>query len=261
MMKELLIINAGNTHIETVLLPLSASFDWKDFPEEKRKILSREELPDFLKKCPDNIPLAASSVVPELTELLIDSGAFVVNKNKRFPFDTSRMDISTVGADRLANAAALTGGKLPAICIDFGTAITFETVEADIAFTGGAILPGRKLMRQALHDHTALLPLLPLTDTPSRLPAAAGKNTKEAMLLGTDLACIGGVKEVLERIKGELEKKYPGQKIRICACGGDRKFFLKAMPFLEETPFLTLEGIARIWQANQEEISSGEAKE
>ena len=66
---------------------------------------------------------------------------------------------------------------LPAVSIDFGTAITFEVLEEDGNFTGGAILPGRQLMRHALHDHTALLPLVPLTESLDALPQKAGKNT------------------------------------------------------------------------------------
>lgn len=247
-MKELLIINAGNTHIETLKIDLQKPFDWQKDPAEYRKVFSPREFEEKWQSLSKGCSIAASSVVPQWTLLFKKSGAFIVSKDIKYPFSSLQMDMKSVGADRIANAAALTEGALPAICIDFGTAITFETLEGNGAFTGGAILPGRKLLRQALHDHTALLPLVPLTSSPSLLPEGTGKNTADAILLGTDRACIGAVKEVLEGIRNDLEKKYPGCKIRICACGGDRKFFLEKLSFMEEAPFHTLRGIYCLWK-------------
>lgn len=253
MKQKLLIVNCGNTHIET--LAVSVPFPGGNFPseirEKDRKIFTLEEFTLFLEELPEDVFICAASVVPSLAGLLASKGAFLVNKEKKMPFKTAKIDISTVGADRLANAAALCNGALPAICMDFGTAITFEVVEEDGSFTGGAILPGRKLMRHALHDHTALLPLIPFTENVTKLPEGAGKNTLEAMLLGTDKACIGAVKEILQHLYRDLSQKYPGRKIRLCACGGDRKFFLQAIPEMEETPFLTLEGIYRFLLENE----------
>ncbi|MBO5760890.1 MAG: type III pantothenate kinase [Lentisphaeria bacterium] len=253
MIQNLLIVNCGNTHIETCFLsvPRSERLFLPSFADGERKILTEKEFASFLDELPEDTIICGASVVPSLAELLSSKGAFLVNKEKKMPFGTEKMDISTVGADRLANAAALCNGPLPAICIDFGTAITFEVVEEDGSFTGGAILPGRKLMRHALHDHTALLPLIPLSGDISELPQEAGKNTFEAMLLGTDLASIGSVKEILHSLCKNLIKKYPGKKVRICACGGDRKFFLQAIPEMEDTPFLTMEGIYRFWRENE----------
>ncbi|MBO4303860.1 MAG: type III pantothenate kinase [Lentisphaeria bacterium] len=255
MMKELLVVNAGNTHIETLLVPDRTSFEQNGLSGGTRRVFTPEEFSRTWEALAEGKVIAAASVVPQFTKKLAASGAFLVTRDKKFPFRTDRVDMSTVGADRLANASFLCGGPLPAVSVDFGTAVTFEVVEEDRSFVGGAILPGRKLMRQALHDHTALLPLLPLTESLSQLPSGAGKNTKEAMLLGTDLACLGGVKEVLSGIRKDLERKYPGKPVRFCGCGGDRKFFLEALPFLEEVPFLTLQGICRIWRENGGEWS------
>lgn len=254
MEKELLIINGGNTHVELLTLSSAGMLDWQDPGEEKKKILSHEEFFQQWDILSGGKKVAASSVVPKLTSFLASKNVFLVNKEKRHPFLTGKIDINTVGGDRLANAAALCSmGQLPAICIDFGTAITFEVVEKDGSFTGGAILPGRKLMRYALHDHTGLLPLIPLASSPEELPAGPGKNTCEAMLLGTDLACIGAVKEILDQIKNDLESKYPNEKICLYGCGGDRRFFLSRLPGIKDTPLLTLQGVFRYFQENEGE--------
>ena len=62
-----------------------------------------------------------------------------------------------VGPDRLINAYAaahLLG--TPAIVVDCGTATTFDAVDSQGAFVGGAIAPGLKLGLEALATRTAL---------------------------------------------------------------------------------------------------------
>ncbi len=64
-----------------------------------------------------------------------------------------------VGADRLVNAvAAHAAYKGPMIVIDFGTATTFDVVDAEGNYCGGAIAPGINLSLQALHTAAAKLP-------------------------------------------------------------------------------------------------------
>ena len=252
MMKEILIVNGGNTHVECCILPVEqqAGKDIFLLADKEKLVFTLKEFPEKYDFLAENRIVAGSSVVPSFADFLRSKGAFLISREGILPFKTDHLDISTVGTDRMANASALLSGSLPAVCIDFGTAITFEVVEEDGNFTGGAILPGRQLMRYALHDHTALLPLVPLTASTDALPQKAGKNTREALLLGTDLACIGAVKEVLLLIMKDLKKKSPGKNIRICGCGGDCDYFLSSLPFIEKTPFLTLEGIYRFWRSN-----------
>ena len=49
--------------------------------------------------------------------------------------------------------------------------MTVDLVSPDGAFQGGAIFPGRKLMAAALHEYTALLPLVAGAET-TRRPSA-----------------------------------------------------------------------------------------
>src|SRR5579862_5063114 len=61
-----------------------------------------------------------------------------------------------VGADRIANAlGALARFSPPIVVVDFGTATTFDTIDRDGVYIGGAILPGVLLASQALAEHTA----------------------------------------------------------------------------------------------------------
>lgn len=164
--KNLTILNIGNTHVHV--------FDSLPDGSIVRRIVLAT--PDFMKTTAIWIEnprqTIAASVVPAVTEILRSSGVFVVSPKMTFPFSVRKLDLSTVGADRLANAAQLTDGKLPAVCIDFGTAVTFEVVTEDREFAGGAIMPGRMLLRRSLNDYTAQLPLIGITDL---IPAGAGK--------------------------------------------------------------------------------------
>lgn len=231
---SLRILNIGNTHVQVfdspgpdLFLPAecvpTADFD----PRSQSQYLPG---------------LAISSVVPALTTAFRGMGAFVISGTGKLPFAPSGLDFSTVGADRLANAAALLDGPLPALSVDFGTAVTFEYVTMDRQFAGGAILPGRMLLRQALHDHTAQLPLLPLYDAVPPLP---GTNTIDAMRIGTDGAVIGAVRSII----GQWKNLCPAGSLRIVACGGDRGFFLNHLDGLSDGgDFFTVRGIRKLWE-------------
>ena len=65
----------------------------------------------------------------------------------------------SVGADRVLNAMAA-HGKYPGdlIVVDFGTATTFDVVDAHGAYKGGIIAPGINLSLDALVSAAAKLP-------------------------------------------------------------------------------------------------------
>ena len=232
--RSLRILNIGNTHVQVFDSPGPDSFipgsscPTADFDPQSQTQFAQD--------------LAVASVVPALTETFRQMGVFVVSGAVKLPFAPSGLDLSGVGADRLANAAALLDGPLPALSVDFGTAITFEYVTASRQFAGGAILPGRMLLRQALHDHTAQLPLLPLYDTVPPLP---GMNTVDAMRIGTDGAVIGAVQSLI----GQWKRSCAPDSLRIIACGGDRGFFLKNLDNLSDGGDLfTIRGIRKLWE-------------
>ncbi len=179
----------------------------------------------------------AASVVPEVAARLAERKIyFISSADCHNLIDFSQVDATTLGADRVANCVALAHYfPLPGIVVDFGTAITVEIVDADRIFRGGAIAPGRVLMRRALHGGTAQLPEIPLS---SNFPALPGANTAEAIALGVDGGAIGMVRELLTRLKQKFSPRS------LVAVGGDADFFLPEFP--ELTPgqeFFTLQGI------------------
>ncbi len=146
---------------------------------------------------------------------------------------------SQIGADRLANAAGvLTRHGVPAIIIDFGTAVTFDVISAEPAYCGGVIAPGLGAMSGYLSRKTALLPEIELSEPPS----AIGKSTVHAMQAGAVFGYRGLVKEILARIREEL----PG-KPRIVATGGDAVLIAQGVTEIEVVdPDITLDGLRQV---------------
>lgn len=150
-----------------------------------------------------------------------------------------------IGADRLANAAAVTAlYGCPAIVVDFGTAVTFDIVSAQRKYIGGVIAPGLEAMTNFLYQRTALLPKLSLKEPHS----AVGRSTVEAMRSGAVIGYRGLVREIIARIKAE---RFPRQKLHVIATGGYADLIAKRLPEIDSVhPNLTLEGLRIVANLN-----------
>ena len=139
---------------------------------------------------PDITDVIISSTVPRvvfnlrvLSDRYFGTRPYVVGRpDCALPVDV-RVDTGTqVGPDRLVNTVAgydLYGGDI--IVVDFGTATTFDVVEADGAYVGGVIAPGVNLSLQALHEAAAALPHVDI----SRPQAVVGTNRAGMLLVTT----------------------------------------------------------------------------
>jgi type III pantothenate kinase len=144
----------------------------------------------------------------------------------------------TIGADRLANAAAVASlYGCPAVVVDFGTAVTFDIVSESRCYIGGVIAPGLEAMTNFLYQRTALLPKLSLKE-PRK---AVGKSTRGAMMAGAVYGYRGLVREILTRIKLE---SFPRRRVKVVATGGYARLIARQLPEIEWVhPNLTLEGL------------------
>ena len=151
----------------------------------------------------------------------------------------------TIGADRLANAAAVCAlYSFPAIVVDFGTAVTFDIVSDRGTYIGGVIAPGLEAMTNFLYQRTALLPKLSLKEP----PRTVGRSTIQAMLSGAVFGYRGLVREILARIRAE---QFPGKKVHIVATGGYAQLIARELPEIDAVhPHLTLEGLRVITNLN-----------
>ena len=192
-----------------------------------------------------------SSTVPRvvfnlriLADRYLNTRPFVVGKpDCALPVDV-RVDEGTgVGPDRLVNTVAgydLFGGDL--ILVDFGTATTFDVVDADGAYVGGAIAPGVNLSLQALHEAAAALPHVDIAK-PQRV---VGTNTVACMQSGVFWGYVGLVREICNRIKAERARP-----MKVIATGGLAPLFQQTdalFDAIEDT--LTMHGLTVIHNFN-----------
>lgn len=113
-----------------------------------------------------------------------------------------------VGLDRLFNAVAGNTIRLPdqpAILVDAGTATTIDWVDATGRFCGGAILPGIELGARALHQYTALLPLISRQELSAPHPHVIGRNTRAAMSSGLFWGHVGAIREISTRLSANTQ--------------------------------------------------------
>ncbi len=151
----------------------------------------------------------------------------------------------SIGPDRLANAvAARRRFGAPVVVVDFGTAVTFDVVDARGNYTGGVIAPGLAMMTNYLHEKTALLPKIQIRDVRSVI----GKTTEEAMLVGA----VHGYRGLVRELIGDLKRELRAPKLPVVATGGYAKLIAAKLPEISAVvPDLTLEGLRLVWQATQ----------
>ncbi len=150
---------------------------------------------------------------------------------------------NSIGPDRLANAvAARRRFGAPVVVVDFGTAVTFDVVDARGNYVGGIIAPGLAAMTNYLHEKTALLPKIQIRD----IHTVVGKSTEEAMLVGA----VHGYRGLVRELAAELRRELRAPRLPLVATGGYAKLIAARLPEITAVaPDLTLEGLRLFWQA------------
>jgi type III pantothenate kinase len=148
-----------------------------------------------------------------------------------------------IGADRLVNAVAMRarfGG--PAVCVDFGTATTFDVVSGAGEYVGGSLMTGIEVSLEALSERGARLPKVDLA--PPR--SVIGKNTIDAIRSGVVYGYAGAIDAILRRLYVEL-----GERPAVIATGGLSGL---VVPYTEEIDevddLLTLTGLRLLHERN-----------
>lgn len=191
-----------------------------------------------------------SSVVPaqvytieKATRRYLDRPLLVVGRKLKTGMPIRTDNPREVGADRIVNAVAAIhrwGG--PIVVVDFGTATTFDCVNAANEYVGGVIAPGLRISEEALVTHTAQLPRVEL----ARPETVIGKNTVHAMQAGLYYGYVGLVDAIIDRIRAELDPAA-----RVVATGGYVGLVASGSSRVEEIdPHLTLRGLAVLYARN-----------
>ena len=144
-----------------------------------------------------------------------------------------------VGADRALNVIAAHAkyeGDL--IVIDFGTATTFDVVDAKGAYKGGIIAPGINLSLDALVNAAAMLPRVAI-EAPKD-GSVIGRTTESQMLAGIYWGYVAMLEGLVERLKNEI-----GRPVTVVATGGLAALFDKRSDVFDALePDLTIQGLS-----------------
>ncbi len=188
------------------------------------------------------------SVVPALSQIYI-SMAEKYFKLKPFSLDHSTQlgfrvlydDPAQVGADRLANTAAVR--KLfgyPAIIVDLGTATTFDVIDVAGDYIGGLIAPGLWTSASNLFKKASRLFSVKM-EKPDKIIAT---DTSNSIKSGIFYGFIGQLEYLVGRIKRQLDL----ENIKVIATGGYSDIFIDETTAIDVVePELTLKGLQIIF--------------
>lgn len=188
-----------------------------------------------------------SSVVPETrfavtrfcAKYLLRAGEPLFAGKESIPVEIALERPEDVGADRLVNALAVQiHYSAPAIVIDFGTATTFDAIDAQGRYLGGAITTGIEVSLEALHRAASKLPKVGVR----RTERVIGGSTVAAMQSGI----YWGYKSLIEGLALKMRDELGGSAL-IIATGGLAPLFAEdstVIKVVDEN--LTLKGLYEI---------------
>lgn len=158
-----------------------------------------------------NHPTAINELLAAQTQL------HQLNHESILPFSAPVAKPQTIGADRLALCAAAVHlyPQQHCLIIGLGTCITYNFVNNQHQFLGGSISPGMHMRFKAMHQQTALLPIV---EAQHDFPLI-GYDTKTNLQSGVLL----GMAKEIDGIIAAYQQKY--HRLQVLMTGGDMAFF------------------------------------
>jgi type III pantothenate kinase len=243
-MKPDIVVDIGNSRIKwgpCVSAPLARCVSLPpDDPTAWQEQLSSWEVHTPLK-------WAVSGVHPARRDRLVEwlrargDTVLVIDSSRQLSLDVQLKQPDHVGIDRLLNAVAANDRvrrDASVVIVDAGSAVTVDWVDEKKAFRGGAIFPGLRLMAEALHDHTALLPRIEVRSSNPELP---GTSTPAAMEAGVFWAVAGAIKALVRQLTA---RAGAGRHREVFLTGGDAELLAPVLDTeMQHWALMTLEGV------------------
>jgi type III pantothenate kinase len=238
-----LCVDIGNTCVKLAFFGDKKMSGFQRFAESDSGLFF-----DFLKN--KGVNRAIVSSVTELPSGWIQKlGGFIpfvmeFTTHSKIPVKNLYQTASTLGADRLptviAASEACPGSDV--LVIDAGTCIKYNFMNRGGEYLGGAISPGIQMRFRALHTFTSRLPLI---EPEPCFDKFIGGSTRECILSGVQMACLGEMREFIRL----YQEQYPGLKVFLT--GGDQAFFEKRLKnCIFADPYLVLKGLNSILNFN-----------
>jgi type III pantothenate kinase len=145
----------------------------------------------------------------------------VLNHTTTLPFKNAYKTPETLGVDRLAlvSAYAKAYPKQNGLIIDAGTCVTYDFINAEGVYLGGAISPGLRLRYTSLHNLTANLPLLETKEVENWI----GDTTESAIHSGV----YNGLIQEIDGVIAQYKDKY--EPLVVILTGGDAHILSKRL--------------------------------
>jgi len=216
-----LTVDVGNTRIKAAVFEGSTVlenfvFDKNELEKKIKKILKK------FQNCSDLV-IASVGNIEKQSFLAFENqlNLHFLSHEDHFPFINKYATPKTLGIDRmvLAAGATLQYPKQNRLVIDAGTCITYDFIDENDQYLGGAISPGFRLRYEALHNFTARLPLLTLEEPESYI----GNTTAQSIHSGV----VNGFVYEIDGFIDEYRANFAN--FIIILTGGDAEFLAKRL--------------------------------
>lgn len=238
-----LIIDVGNTFVKLAV--------FQDAMLLEKTVVSLDKFETSYKKILNAFPKLQKCIISSVGKLekthkdLVTSSldTIILSAETKLPFKNLYKTPKTLGVDRIALVCASVQQFPDKNCliIDAGTCITYDFINKNNEYLGGAISPGVRLRYNTLHNLTANLPLLE-TEEPENI---TGNSTSSAIHSGV----VNGILKEIEGVIIDYQDKY--SDLTVILTGGDANFLSKQLKssIFANSNFL-LEGLNFILEHN-----------
>lgn len=167
----------------------------------------------------------------------------ILDPSKKLPFHNKYSTPKTLGMDRVALVAAAVKNfpNRNSLIIDAGTCITYDFLNTQREYFGGAISPGLRMRYEAMNKLTAALPLLDSAHPKNLI----GSSTEESMHSGVYYGIINEIEGFITM----YQNKY--DDLTVILTGGDSHFLRDSLKNdIFANPNFLLEGLNHILEFN-----------
>jgi type III pantothenate kinase len=237
-----LIIDVGNTRIKTAVFNDSKmihneSLTYETFISESINIIKKFN-------CTNAIISSVGAInKSQIAELQAEINVIELDFNTKVPFVNKYSTPKTLGVDRIAlvSSAVSNYPNKNVLIIDAGSCITYDFVDNDGNYLGGAISPGLQMRYKALNVFTEKLPLL----APSEIFLLVGSSTETSIHSGI-------INGVINEIDGFVKQyRKINTDLTVVLTGGDVNFLSnKLKNGIFANPNFLLEGLNTILTYN-----------
>lgn len=217
----LLAIDIGNSYIKCAVFEQNTLLNKFIFKQDEAQKNFKKILKKYEKVSNGVISSVANLDETTISYLKKNINLLEISNKTPFPFSNNYKTKETLGIDRLvlSAGAVLSFKNQNRLIIDAGTCITYDYVDSNNVYQGGAISPGLSLRYNSLNTYTAKLPLLENKE----IDFLIGKSTSESIYSGV-------INGVINEIDGFITQyKELNKDLTIILTGGDAVFLAKSL--------------------------------